>query len=264
MNITIQTINPNFIEHEGFVFLEFNGEYFKGCKRCGGDGHYSHNGEHSRCYECDNTSAKLGEVLDSYEAGIKWCHTRAMARANRLRKAEEKRMIEVRKMEAKQEALKATDPDVFEFLMGIEIDGWEEGEKDSFIRSMAESIRWVTQANKPFTQKMIDAVRNNMARRVAKAATIAANPAPNGRVVVTGEVVSARFQDNDFGGSYKMLVKDDQGFKVWSTIPNALMETTTTDEAVGRRVTFVATLTVSNDDTSFAFASRPAKGVWLA
>ena len=24
------------------------------CSRCGGTGHYSHNGEHSRCYKCEN------------------------------------------------------------------------------------------------------------------------------------------------------------------------------------------------------------------
>ena len=304
MNVTIQTINPKFIEHEGFHFLEFNGEYFKGCRRCGGDGHYSHNGEHSRCYECDNTSAKLGEALDSYEAGIKWCHTRALARANRIRKAEEKRMVEVRALEAKVAAL---PEDVREFLLNVELNEYdgemdyygsnrnENYEKDAFVRNMAEQVQYVSNARRPFTEKMIAAVRSNIAKRAAKVAEAEAHPAPEGRVRVVGEIVGTKVVEGDYGTAYKITVKVDEGYRVYVSIPKAQADQAFDEfyaanaEAwdagrigysvwfegssneperfkgiKGRRIAFDAKLERSRDDKSFAFGSRPTKGEWLA
>lgn len=285
MNVTIQTINPNFIEHEGFYFLEFNGEYFKGCKRCGGEGHYQHNGDHSRCYACDNTSAKLGEPLESREAAEKWCHVRALAKANRERKAEAKRMIEVNALAAKVAALPA---DVVEFLLAIDT----EDERDSFVCSMAEQVQYVTNARRPFTEKMIEAVRSSIAKRAAKVAEAEAHPAPSGRVIVTGEIVGAKVVEGDYGTAYKVTVKDDQGFRVYVSLAKGLVDeaygeflnSLKDDENLytfgpnvwfqgtegrwagvkGRRVTFTATLEQSHDDKSFAFGSRPTKGTWLA
>lgn len=93
-------------------------------------------------------------------------------------------------------------------------------------------------------------------RDAAHAAAIAAgeiSPAPEGRVVVTGAVVSTKWVENDFGGGLKMLVLSDAGFKVWSTVPAALNEV-----EAGTKVQFTATLTPSNDDAYFAFAKRPS------
>ena len=41
------------------------------CSRCGGTGHYSHNGEHSRCYKCDGKNGaraytKRGKAAKEY------------------------------------------------------------------------------------------------------------------------------------------------------------------------------------------------------
>jgi hypothetical protein len=92
------------------------------------------------------------------------------------------------------------------------------------------------------------------------------NPIPadvlEGRATIAGEVVSAKVQEGYYGSTYKMLVKDDRGFKVWGTVPASI------DEAVynGRledgatiRVEFVATVEASDDDDTFGFFKRPSK-----
>lgn len=302
MNALISTIRPNFIEHEGFHFLEFEGEYFKGCKRCGGSGHYTHNGEHDRCYACDNTSAKLGDPLESYEAGIKWCHVRALARENRIRKAEEKRLKEVAALEEKVAAL---PEDIREFLTKVELNEYdgemdyygsnrnENYEKDAFIRSMAEQVQYVSNARRPFTEKMIAATRAAIARKAAKVAEAEAHPAPEGRVRVVGEIVGTKVVEGDYGTAYKITVKADEGYRVYVSIPkaqadqayDAFMEAVGDDYRLygygvwfsgtevngetkfgvkGRRIAFDAKLERSRDDVSFAFGSRPTKGEWLA
>lgn len=72
-------------------------------------------------------------------------------------------------------------------------------------------------------------------------------------VTVEGEVLSTKTIDGDYGVTYKMLVLDERGFKVWSTIPSAI------DVERGDRVRFVANVDVSHDDPCFGFASRPRK-----
>jgi hypothetical protein len=293
MNINFEHINPTFHEHEGYTFLEWQGEFYKGCKRCGGSGHFSFNGEHSICYECGNGSAKLGAQLDSREAAEQWCHGKAMAQARRDRKREEERLAKVAKAEANQAALKAADPEVYEFLMGIVIEDdtqdqyetyedWAQAtggqssprlEKDSFLRAMAETLRWVG-PSKPFTDNMVAAVRRSMERRQHQAAESAAHPAPAGRVAVTGTIASTKVVDGEYGTTFKILVKDDRGFKVWVSLPRAQYDEVTVgldwdpeytwfSALKGKRITFTAGLTPSHDDPAFAFGSRPTKGAWL-
>ena len=290
-------INPNFIEFEGFHYLEFEGVYYKGCRRCGGSGHYTYNGEHDRCYACDNTSAKLGEDFPDEAAAQKWCHQKALRRAaaERKREREHQKLIEERDNNAK--IIAVNDPEVYNFLLSIEIDPIDEYdssnvEKDAFIYEMATVLRWEGKT-RPFSEKMIAAVRRSMERRAAAAAEAEANPAPTGRQVVTGVIASAKVKESEFGIAYKILVKDDRGFKVWCSLPKA-QTNEASDEfqelikergssrydfgpecwflgvdgvstgVKGRRITFTATLDPSADDKSFAFGSRPSKGAWLA
>lgn len=289
-------------EFEGFFYIEANGEFFKGCQRCGGTGHFSHNGHDSICYLCNNvTEARLGDHLDSEAAAQKWCHERAVRRNQRIRKAEAKRQIEVKALADKVAAL---PEDVRSFLLAIELDGAEydaEGnmtgynyngtEKSAFVRSMAEQVQFVSEARRPFTEKMIESVRKVIADRSAKAEHAASHPAPSGRVAVTGTITGTKIIENDFGTAYKITVLDDKGFRVYVSIPRAQADIARDDfidriteagssiydfgsgcwfvgteryEGVkGRRITFTATLEASSDDASFAFGSRPTKGAWL-
>ena len=88
----------------------------------------------------------------------------------------------------------------------------------------------------------------------------------DGRTRITGEIVSTKWQDNAFGGAYKMLVKDDRGFKVWGTVPRSIDD----DVYEGRRdektlrVEFDAKIEASRDDETFGFFSRPTKAAVTA
>lgn len=89
------------------------------------------------------------------------------------------------------------------------------------------------------------------AARRAVEATEVKGDAPSGRVEVTGEVVSTKWIENDFGRTQKMLVKLTNHSKVWVSVP--------AKETIerGDTITIRATFEVSHDDKSFAFGKRP-------
>lgn len=111
------------------------------------------------------------------------------------------------------------------------------------------------------------------ARKAAEADILV--PAPAGKTTVSGKALSVKFQENDFGGQWKMLVMDSRNFKVWTTCPAAIVdEAMRLQDAAGKTgddwdgwstyvkagtVTFNATLEPSQDDPCFAFAKRPTK-----
>lgn len=98
--------------------------------------------------------------------------------------------------------------------------------------------------------------RAAQAKREAEEAAIyaAAEEVPEGRVEVTGEVLTIRHDDNQWGGVTKMLVRDVRGFKVWGSRPESLGEARR-----GDTITFTAAVTQSSDDPKFGFFKRPTK-----
>jgi hypothetical protein len=95
--------------------------------------------------------------------------------------------------------------------------------------------------------------------RAAQDATAA--DCPTGRIQITGTIATVKFQDSQYGGSYKMLVKTEAGFKVWGTVPSNLYgyaEGTIT-ELLDATVTMTATIEPSRDDAKFGFYKRPTK-----
>lgn len=113
------------------------------------------------------------------------------------------------------------------------------------------------------SDKFVRAMMRDMARterfedeRAAQDAAEAATAAPvvTGRVVITGEILSVKWRENDFGGSLKMTVRDDRGFKVWGSVPASI---DTVEK--GQRVEFTATVEASSDDPTFGFVKRPSK-----
>jgi hypothetical protein len=307
--VQMQTIGR--VEIEGYTYLIVEDQYFIGCSRCGGTGHYLHNGSDSICYACGNSpEGRLGNLIGDLAAAEKHAHRRALAKAARDRKREEARMVEVRKQEANAAALKAADPEVYEFLMGIVIEDdtqhlyetyeeWAQQagsvklERDGFIRTMAETLRWVA-PSKPFTEKMIAAVRRTMERRTQAAAD--ATPVVEGRIKITGEIVSTKISETQWGDAYRILVKDDRGFKVWGSLAKPLVDsaydefetwrasagydqytfgsgvwflgtndssTIETSGIKGRRLSFTAQVNASGTDKSFGFFSRPTKAEWI-
>ena len=94
-------------------------------------------------------------------------------------------------------------------------------------------------------------------KAAAKALELAnAKPVPviEGRILVKGEVLTIKEQEGFYGIQTKMLVKAD-GFKLWGTVPAALIG----EVERGSVVEFSAKVEPSKDDTSFGFFSRPSK-----
>lgn len=92
------------------------------------------------------------------------------------------------------------------------------------------------------------------AERAAQDAEAAPVPVTNKRITVTGTVLTVKWQDSYYGGSYKMLVRDVTGFKLWGSLPNSL-----SDCGVGDTVQFDAAVEPSKDDEKFGFYKRPTK-----
>lgn len=114
------------------------------------------------------------------------------------------------------------------------------------------------------SDKQVAAVRKAVTRDAERLARFAEadggddrEKVPTGRVQITGEVVSTKEVENDFGISWKMLVKDERGFKVWGTIPTGLKAHR------GAKVTFAAAVEPSRDDEYFGFYKRPTKAQLL-
>ncbi|QZE10320.1 hypothetical protein SEA_LUNA18_32 [Microbacterium phage Luna18] len=298
MNTTdIRSIHS--VEHEGFFYVVTNdGIFAKGCQRCGGTGHYSFNGLDSICYLCNNFwEARLGDIFETEADAQKWCHGKALAKARRDAKRDEVRLAKLAKRSAAWDALEAAHPGVWALLTSVvDVRAYDQpegniypnaAERDAFVLQLADQLWKLDEW--PFTERQIAALQRVAERRAERATEAAAHPAPTGRAVVTGEIVSAKAVEGDYGTTYKILVKDDQGFKVWCSLPKAqvdqafdewhaehpehytwgpdcwLLGADGTDEqgVKGRRITFTATLEPSRDDKSFAFGKRPTKGAWL-
>ena len=80
-----------------------------------------------------------------------------------------------------------------------------------------------------------------------------AQPAPDGRCQVEGEVTQIKGHESAFGIVPKMVVLLTTGAKVWLTV------TSGQEVSVGDKVKFTATFTRSNTDQFFAFGKRPSK-----
>lgn len=83
-------------------------------------------------------------------------------------------------------------------------------------------------------------------------------PAPEGRVTVTGTVVSVKWHESNYGGSYKMTVKvatDDGSWLAWGSVPSKLSGNPEKN-LKGAVVEFTASLTRGKDDY-FALYKRP-------
>ena len=96
------------------------------------------------------------------------------------------------------------------------------------------------------------------AQRAAEQAELdAAEPCPTGRIEIVGEILATKLQEGYYGSTWKMLVKDDRGFKVWGSIPKDIYAKR------GFRVMFFAAVEPSADDDKFGFYKRPTKAYIL-
>ena len=108
-----------------------------------------------------------------------------------------------------------------------------------------------------FISKLMKQIEDAPAIAVGrKAEADAADPVPEGRIAITGEVLTVKVVETRFGLVQKMLVRaSDGGYKLWGSVPSSISD----DVQVGAEVTFTATLQPSADDAKFGFYSRPSK-----
>lgn len=109
------------------------------------------------------------------------------------------------------------------------------------------------------SQRFVDAVLRDKAKRAERQAEQEqevrepiSDELLEGRQQITGQVVSVKTQENDYGVREVMTVRDDRGFLVWGTVPSAI-----DDVVKGQRVSFVAGLQRSDKDECFGFFKRP-------
>lgn len=136
---------------------------------------------------------------------------------------------------------------------------WKDWPKDELtILDMVERlVKWGSLSDRAmnFLSVLVDRIARKPeieAKRAAEAA--AAAPVPEGRMKMVGEVVSIRLPgEYDPYPTKKWLVKHESGFKIWGSIPAAVVN----EVERGDVVEFVATLKRSDKDEKFGFASRP-------
>ena len=152
--------------------------------------------------------------------------------------------------------------------------GWHS--TDGFLGAMSDvMMEWghLTEKQEAAVRKIMTDRKEREAKRAAEreAERASAADCPEGRVVLTGVIISTDLRENAFGTTWKMLFKSDDGFKLWGTIPTALFgwddecrPQVRADDMPGKRVTFTATVTQSADDEKFGFFKRPTKSEWVA
>ena len=82
-----------------------------------------------------------------------------------------------------------------------------------------------------------------------------APPVPEGRQEVTGIILGLKWEEGRFQNTLKMLLQDDRGFKVWTTVPKVIMD----KAEKGTRLSFEVTLSRSETDPVFGIGKRPTK-----
>ncbi len=86
---------------------------------------------------------------------------------------------------------------------------------------------------------------------------------PEGRVEVTGTIISTKWVDGyrPDDQTLKMLVESEEGWRIWGTCPTAILEAVEygTEELKGSKVRFTAAIEPSKDDRLFGFYKRPTK-----
>lgn len=148
---------------------------------------------------------------------------------------------------------------------------------DGFLGAMCAQLdEWghLTEKQEAAVRKIMADRKEREAKRNAEreAERAAAADCPEGRITLTGVIISTDLRENAFGRTWKMLFKSDDGFKLWGTVPNALFgwddeegrNQFHADDMPGKRVTFTATVTPSADDEKFGFFKRPTKAEWVA
>lgn len=198
------------------------------CTRCAGYGRIEAFGhiQSGICFECNGAGGRSILVSSIRAREARW--RKQAEQARELRK----------KAEQIWEGLRAGHNAVWHVL--------KDHRDHQFVASVASQIE---QGKFP-SQNQLKA----LAKFVPEETKDEVTPVPEGRHQVTGRIVSTRWVQGYRDEVLKMLVEDDQGYRVWGSMPKALWEAD-----AGDRVQFTAALEQSRDDRGFGFFKRPTK-----
>lgn len=225
-----------------------------------------HCGAHLR-YICLWEHVPSGDVITTGETCARETMdvpNRLLLDQKRLRETAAARRVALREraeVTERQERARELYPQAYAILFDYQGD-------NSFVADVAARFG----RNGYLSEKQAIAVVNSVAkqtmhaeRRRIEAAT--ATTCPEGRIKVTGKVVSTGTKENAYGVRHVMTVRDDRGFKVWGTVPSGLVVPVLDIEGnrVGirgldqdDRVEFVGAVTRSDRDETFGFYKRPS------
>jgi len=154
---------------------------------------------------------------------------------------------------------------------------------NSFVQDVLGRLTKYGELSERQIAAVIKAVKRDADWEVKKAvearAMESAADAPTGKVTITGEILSTKWQESMYGSTRKMIVKTEDGWKLWVTVPSSiedvmdckLSSSCWSDHAEGKTeyrdvhklegktVTLTATVTPSDRDPKFAFGKRPTK-----
>ena len=180
----------------------------------------------------------------------------------RIAAANERKKLKMEQEWTDRRARMMTDePEVVEFL-----DELPENERFAFLVDMKAAYErfgslTVNQTNA--VKKIMERREEQARKQVEEAVQLAHAPlAPEGRETVQGTIIRRKSAPGYMGGtSWKMLVKLDDGNKVYGSIPRSIEDGVwATDDGSyeGKRVEFTATFTRKEDH--FSYYKNPAKG----
>lgn len=115
--------------------------------------------------------------------------------------------------------------------------------------AFTESLYSQLQQHGYLTIRQIESLESYWAKKDAKPDV---EPAPAGRLTVTGVVKTVREEHGKYGPMTKMLVTDDTGYTTWGTVPKNL------DAQPGDTVQFDATIQPAAE-VGHSYFSRPTK-----
>jgi len=127
-----------------------------------------------------------------------------------------------------------------------EMNSWGDGFYDHQEQLRIEKFGW--------EQKSLEITKNFMTQ-YAELEYKQVVPSTEDRMQFEGKIINTKFQENQFGGTLKMLFEDIRGFRLWGSVPSKLLD----EELSNLNIKFLATVSVSETDSSFGFFKRPTK-----
>lgn len=227
-----------------------------GCDACGQMGlRYRHYFRHD----------PTGDVIvlgDQCVARMDFPSAKAFDAAKKIRKQRE-----LEALKAEREEWEAENKEVAIFLTDVKEERKHAGGSQFFVVDVANKLHKYGSLSERQTaaiQKIMERAAEREVEREAENLIDIPETFLEGRHKITGQVVSYKWKDDGPFSRYVMTVKDDRGFKVWGTAPTGLVPEIDLDtsEATGDphpRVSFYATIKVSDRDKTFGFFKRPTK-----